>query len=88
MTNKQVIKAFLNGETLATKNLHTDGTRLINYTTCIAQKRPDGSIVVNSTKYSTITSKIQFNVRYLATMYEEVTDVPINTLYLNKYYPS
>jgi hypothetical protein len=61
MTNDKVIERFLNGATYGashTKNLYIEGNRLVNYYTTIAERVSDG-VVVNVTKYSVTTSKIQ-----------------------------
>lgn len=65
MTNQNVIKAFYNQNTgnkveSHTGNLYitTDGKRLMNYGTCLAQ-RVGNTIIINSSKYSVTTSKIQ-----------------------------
>ena len=86
MSNENVIKAFMKGESAKSSNgnlyVSWDGKRLINYSTCIAQKLSNGRYIVNSTKYSMSTSKIQCYVRYHIGKYREVFNVPINTLYL------
>lgn len=64
MKNREVISAFVNGKSARTTNLRTDGNKLYNYSTCIGQKLSDGTIIVNSTKYSVTTSKIQTYLRY------------------------
>jgi hypothetical protein len=60
MRNDEVITKFIMGESAhsSNKNLRTDGEKLINYNTVIAQKI-GRTIVVSSTKYSSTTSKIQ-----------------------------
>lgn len=73
MTNIEVIKRFLRGEqgqtakrVLATgaegRTLYTEGNKLINYNTVIAELRGDTEgkeLEVNATRYSKTTSKIQ-----------------------------
>ena len=60
MRNDEVIKRFIMGKSAhsSNKNLRTDGEKLINYSTVIAQKE-GRTIVVSSTKYSSTTSRIQ-----------------------------
>jgi hypothetical protein len=86
MSNQEVINRFKNGQSGKSSNgnlwVSADGTRLFNYYTCIAQRLSDGSYVVNSTKYSVSTSKIQSMVRTTLHNYVEVTDVRIGTSYL------
>ncbi len=59
--NLNVIKTFLNGGQAEshTTNLRTVGNRLVNYNTTIAQRNDDGELIVNLTKYSSTTSKLQ-----------------------------
>ena len=88
MSNKEVIKRFVEGLSGKSFNgnlfISLDGQRLINYNTCIAQRVGYGKYVFNRTKYSTSTSKIQSYVAYYlkTEKYKEVTDVPINSMYL------
>lgn len=60
MRNNQVIEAFLshNEEMSDNKNLRSTGTKLFLYSTCIAEWVED-TLIVNLTKYSRTTSKIQ-----------------------------
>ena len=87
MTNQEVINAFALGQTgrSSTGNLYSTGDRLVNYVTCIAQRLQDGSIVVNSTKYSPTTSKLQTYTRWTIKIYKEVVNVPINTLDIGRF---
>ena len=62
MKNTDVIRAFIYGDVLHTTNLRSTGDKLINYSTCIAQRK-DGQIYVTETKFSTTTSKIQNALR-------------------------
>lgn len=62
MKNLDVIKAFIYGEQAHTLNLISTGDKLINYSTCIAQRK-DGQIYVTDTKFSQSTSKIQNALR-------------------------
>lgn len=50
------------------RTLTTDGITLINYSTIIAFKEND-KLYINNEKYSVTTSKIQSQLRYLATLY-------------------
>lgn len=60
--NIDVIKAFIYGDTLHTTNLRSTGDKLINYSTCLAQRK-DGKIYVTDSKFSQTTSKIQSALR-------------------------
>ena len=62
MKNTDVIKAFIYGEQAHTLNLMSSGDKLINYSTCIAQRK-DGQIYVTDAEFSTTTSKIQNALR-------------------------
>lgn len=81
MSNQEVINRFKNGQSGKSSNgnlwISYDGDRLFNYSTCIAQRLENGSFVVNSTKYSPTTSKIQNYVRCTLKTYKEVTNRPL-----------
>ena len=62
MKNTDVLKAFIYGEQAHTLNLMSSGDKLINYSTCIAQRK-DGQIYVTDTKFSKTTSVIQNALR-------------------------
>ena len=90
MRNKEVISKFVNfAESAATANVRSTGDKLLSYYTCIAQ-RHEGKIIVNVTRYSITTSKMQNNLRYELSGYDviEVTSVPRGTCdlvpYINK----
>ena len=87
MNNQQVINAFAKGKTgrSSNGNLYSTGDKLINYCTCIAQRLQDGTIVVNSTKYSISTQKLQTWTRKTIKNYKEVTNIPINTYDLGRF---
>jgi hypothetical protein len=60
MKNIDVVRAFINGgRKIATQNLSMTSTSLFNYNTSIAERSEEFGIVVNVTKYSVSTSKIQ-----------------------------
>lgn len=84
--NADIIKSFINGVSASNTNLRTDGDRLVNYYTCIAQ-RTDNGIIYNATKYSSSTSKIQHTLRYMLNgCYIPTTKhVPLGTMNLGKY---
>lgn len=62
MKNIDVIRAFVYGEQAHALNLMSSGDKLINYSTCIAQRK-DGQIYVTDTKFSKSTSTIQNMLR-------------------------
>jgi hypothetical protein len=94
MTNQNVIKAFYNQQEgkveSHTGNLWIDGTgtRLMNYGTCLAQ-RIDNKIIINVTKYSVTTSKIQTwlksEFQYHPSSVYTTKPVPMWTSYLEDY---
>ena len=82
MSNIEVIKRFLNKQpghtpTRITMNgykemtLKTNGLELINYSTRIAYHQ-DNKLYINISKYSKTTSKIQFQLKQLASGFEIV----------------
>ena len=90
MDNKSVINAFVCGKSAMSynKNLKSFGNRLVSYYTTIAHRLDNGTIVLNRTKYSVSTSKIQtwtkgafFGKRNVV----EVTNVPLGATDLQKY---
>ena len=87
MRNSEVISKFVNcAESAATANVRSTGDKLFNYETCIAQ-RHEGKIIVNVTRYSMTTSKLQNNLRCELSGYDvtEVTGVPRGTCNLVPY---
>lgn len=87
MRNQEVISKFVNfAESAATANVRSNGDKLFNYGTCIAQ-RHEGKIIVNVTRYSTTTSKMQNYLRRELSDYDviEVASVPRGTCNLVPY---
>lgn len=83
MRNVEVIKQFLNKSSgnSDTGNLISDGVKLFSYNTCIAEWA-DSLLLVNVTKYSRSTSRIQnMLIQELKSRYSQLTidNVPINT---------
>lgn len=88
-TNKDIINAFINGKAYAhNTNLRVgcNGDRLINYSTTLAQ-RCGKKIIVNATKYSVSTSKIQSWLNYAIKDFDliVVDNVPMGTIDLQPY---
>jgi len=85
--NEQLVNNFLMGETKGkASNLEIRGDKLVNYGTTIAQ-RVNGVIVLNLTKYSMSTTRIQNMLRKeMPNARTTSTDVPRGakdlTLYL------
>lgn len=87
MRNQEVISKFVNfAESAATANVRSTGDKLFNYETCIAQ-RHEGKIIMNVTRYSATTSKMQNYLRRELSDYDviEVTSVPRGTCNLVPY---
>ena len=87
MRNKEVISKFVNfAESAATANVCSNGDKLFNYGICIAQ-RHEGKIIVNVTRYSVTTSKIQGYLRAELSnkVVIKVTSVPMGTRNLVPY---
>jgi hypothetical protein len=90
MNNQSVINAFVCGKSAKSSNgnLKSLGNRLVSYYTTIAQRLDNGTIVLNNTKYSVSTSKIQTWTRVAFNCYRnvvEVTSVPFGATDLQKY---
>lgn len=90
MKNQDVIKKFVNfSEEAHTLNVVSTGEKLFNYDTCLAQ-RHKGKIILNVTRYSVSTSKVQHYLKYELDGYQviEVSGVPRGTAnlvpYINK----
>lgn len=92
MKNIEVIKKFIARKVAksSNNNLRTNGDRIVNYSTGLAEWTQDGKkVIVNTTKYSVTTSKIQTYIRYelrvagIDTI--EVTGVPCGRYELTRY---
>lgn len=87
MRNQQVIDAFVNGKIgrSSNGNLYSTGDKLINYSTCIAQRIANG-VILNLTRYSVTTSKIQSWARgSIRGNVNVVSGVPMGALNLARY---
>lgn len=90
MKNIDVIKAFLEKRVAEGSNLYSDGNKLINYKTTLAQWHDNYHLIVNYTKYSVTTRKNQ-NYLEVATavkdgiVVKEVYNIPVNTEDLEQY---
>lgn len=90
MNNQSVINAFVCGKSAKSSNgnLKSFGNRLVSYYTTIAQRLDNGTIVLNRTKYSVSTSKIQtwtYGALCGHRNVVEVTNVPLGTTDLQRY---
>lgn len=100
MINSDVIKNFINHKegktplrniiddyrTYKGRTLASDGKSLYNYNTLIAYHSDNGKLYINRDKYSSTTSKIQYQIRHEAKNYTEVTEREINTIKLTDNY--
>ena len=64
--NKAAAVALLAGKSYKSKNgsISCNGQTVYSYATAIAHKLPDGTILLNPTKYSPTTSRQQGDLRY------------------------
>ena len=100
MINLDVIKNFINHKEGKTplrnindgyygykgRTLASDGKSLYNYNTLIAYHSDNGKLYINKEKYSSTTSKIQWQIRRNAKHYIEVSEREINTIKLTDNY--
>ena len=90
MKNSDVIKKFLIKESAGGSNLYSDGDRLINYSTTLAQWHDNYHLIVNNTRYSVSTSKNQNLLKSAITskrgiVIKDVYSIPINTKNLEQF---
>jgi len=88
MNNNSVINAFICGKAAnsSNRNLCSYGNKLVSYYTTIAQRLTNGIVVLNRTKYSVSTSKIQMQLyRTVSGSTIEVTNVPLGATDLTRY---
>ncbi len=91
MNNQSVINAFICGKSAnsSNRNLRSYGNKLVSYYTTIAERLADGTIILNRTKYSVSTSKIQTyilkDVLNNKLNHKEVYNVPLGASDLAKY---
>ena len=71
MRNKEICEMFVNNENGKYNGkksnsmwISKDGDKIFSYGTCLAQRLSNGTIVVNTTKYSVTTSKQQGYLNY------------------------
>lgn len=90
MKNIDVIEAFLEKKAARGSNLYSDGNKLINYKTTLAQWHDNYHLIVNYTKYSVTTRKNQTYLEIATAVKDgivvkEVYNIPINTENLEQY---
>lgn len=97
MTNREVVSEFGNYNIDPKIESHTgnlyvtmSGRKLMNYGTCLAQ-RAEGYVIINASKYSVTTSKIQSMIRsefaYSTNVIYTDKPVPMWTTDLTDYCP-
>ena len=85
MRNEDLIEKFCNGSTTGRgSNLYIDNNKLVNYSTTIAQRTSDG-VILNATKYSRTTSKLQNYVRHYGHVTIELHDLNYGVHNLSDY---
>lgn len=87
MKNAELVKNFVYGDTKGkTANLKIEGDKLVSYNTVIAQRRAGKVMLINGTKYSPTTSKIQNMLKRLEFAFDETSiDVPRGAGDLTRY---
>lgn len=92
MNNSEVVKAFLRKGMAnnSTGSLHSTGTKLFSYTTCIAEwedkEWDNDTLIINLTKYSNTSSRhLYYLMRNYQGNYHTVLRVPIGESSLSKY---
>ena len=90
MKNKDVIELFLQKKKASGSNLYSDGNKLVNYSTTLAQWHDNYHLIVNNTRYSVSTSKNQNWLRRAITsergiVIKDVYNIPIDTKNLEQY---
>ena len=90
MKNKDVIELFLQKKKASGSNLYSDGNKLVNYSTTLAQWHDSYHLIVNNTRYSVSTSKNQIWLKGAITpergiVVKDVYNIPIDTENLEQY---
>ena len=90
MKNKDVIEMFLSKKPAKGSNLYSDGQKLINYNTTLAQWHDNYHLIVNNTRYSVSTSKNQNWLKSAITskrgiVVKDVYSIPIDTKNLEQF---
>jgi len=80
MKNKDVIELFLQKKKANGSNLRSDGKRLINYHTTLAEWYSDFYLLVNNTRYSVSTSRNQYYLKNVVDNNSNIIPIPINSV--------
>ena len=91
MKNKDVIELFLQKKKASGSNLYSDGNKLVNYSTTLAEWYSEFILLVNDTRYSVSTSKNQSWLKCAIDKHAYIVPiplyhVPINTKELQRNY--
>jgi len=66
----EVFKAWIEGRTLNRhRSISTNGDHIYSYGTILVDRRPDGTPILNETRYSVTTSRQQGDLRYLMSLH-------------------
>ena len=90
MKNKDIIELFLQKKKASGSNLYSDGNKLVNYSTTLAQWHDNYNLIVNNTRYSVSTSKNQNWLKGAITpdrgiVVKDVYNIPMDTKDLEQY---
>ena len=77
MKNKDVIELFLHRKKARSSNLYSDGSRLINYHTTLAEWYSEFLLIVNDTRYSVSTSKNQTWLKRAIDKHKDIIVLPL-----------
>ncbi len=80
MKNKDVIEMFLSKKPAKGSNLYSDGKRLVNYYTTLAEWYSDVCLLVNNTRYSVSTSRNQYYLKNVVDNNSNIIPIPINSV--------
>lgn len=77
MKNKDVIEMFLSKKPAKGSNLYSDGNKLVNYSTTLAEWYSEFLLLVNDTRYSVSTSKNQTWLKSAIDKHKDIIVLPL-----------
>ena len=83
MKNKDVIELFLQKKKASGSNLYSDGNKLVNYSTTLAEWYSEFILLVNDTRYSVSTSKNQSWLKCAIDKHKNIVPLPIYNIPIN-----
>lgn len=83
MKNKDVIELFLQKKKASGSNLYSDGNKLVNYSTTLAEWYSEFILLVNDTRYSVSTSKNQSWLKYAIDNHKNIVPLPMYNIPIN-----